>query len=359
MLSEADPGADPGVHPPLSEQAGRHAPRPAHRPRAPALRAVPGHGRDRRVARDHPGRSPRHDELLRLLPPGPDRRDARLGLPVALVLLTGGEEMLDLACSRLGISSGQTTADGKLTVEFAECLGICDFAPAALADDGRVFGPLDPEKVDAMIADLATRAVRPLTRSDRPHTAHAGRPQERPLVAEFEPVLTRNWNVPDGHTLAVYESRGGYQASRKALTTMSPDQVVERGQGLGAARPGRGGVPLRAEVEFPPEGSEGDPHVRQRRRERAGDVQQPAPDRARPAPVPRRDPHRLLRHPGVGGLPVPPLRVHQRLSGPREGDRRGEGGRAPRARTSTGRGSTWTSGCTAGRGRTSAARRPG
>jgi NADH-quinone oxidoreductase subunit E len=68
--------------------------------------------------------------------------------------LTGGEEMLDLACSRLGIRSGQTTADGKLTVEFAECLGICDFAPAALADDGRVFGPLDPEKVDAMIADL-------------------------------------------------------------------------------------------------------------------------------------------------------------------------------------------------------------
>ena len=68
--------------------------------------------------------------------------------------LTGGEEMLDLACSRLGISPGQTTADGKLTVEFAECLGICDFAPAALADDGRVFGPLTPEKDDAMIKDL-------------------------------------------------------------------------------------------------------------------------------------------------------------------------------------------------------------
>ena len=68
--------------------------------------------------------------------------------------LTGGEEMLDLACSRLGIGPGQTTADGKLTVEFAECLGICDFAPAALADDGRVFGPLSPEKVDAMIAEL-------------------------------------------------------------------------------------------------------------------------------------------------------------------------------------------------------------
>src|SRR5919112_5062251 len=68
-------------------------------------------------------------------------------------MLTGGEEMLDLACSRLGISSGQTTADGKLTVEFAECLGICDFAPAALADDGRVYGPLSAEKVDAMLEE--------------------------------------------------------------------------------------------------------------------------------------------------------------------------------------------------------------
>jgi NADH-quinone oxidoreductase subunit E len=41
-----------------------------------------------------------------------------------------------------------------LTVEFAECLGICDYAPAALADDGRVFGPLDEKSVDAMLEEL-------------------------------------------------------------------------------------------------------------------------------------------------------------------------------------------------------------
>src|SRR5690242_16702724 len=45
-------------------------------------------------------------------------------------------------------------------------------------------------------------------------------------MAHFEPILSRNWNVPDGNTLRVYESRGGYQATRKALTTMDPDQVV-------------------------------------------------------------------------------------------------------------------------------------
>ena len=39
-------------------------------------------------------------------------------------------------------------------MEFAECLGICDFAPAALADDGRVYGPLAEESVDAMLNEL-------------------------------------------------------------------------------------------------------------------------------------------------------------------------------------------------------------
>lgn len=69
-------------------------------------------------------------------------------------MLTGGEEILGLACKKSGIHPGQTTPDGKLTIEFAECLGICDFAPAALADDGRIFGPLTPDNVDAMLDDV-------------------------------------------------------------------------------------------------------------------------------------------------------------------------------------------------------------
>ncbi len=69
-------------------------------------------------------------------------------------MLRGGDELLENACHKLGIEPGQTTPDGKLTVEFAECLGICDYAPAALADDGRVYGPLDEPKVDAMIDEL-------------------------------------------------------------------------------------------------------------------------------------------------------------------------------------------------------------
>jgi NADH-quinone oxidoreductase subunit E len=69
-------------------------------------------------------------------------------------MLRGGDELLEHACHRLGIEPGKTTADGKLTVEYAECLGICDYAPAALADDGRVFGPLDETSVDSMLGEL-------------------------------------------------------------------------------------------------------------------------------------------------------------------------------------------------------------
>jgi NADH-quinone oxidoreductase subunit E len=69
-------------------------------------------------------------------------------------MLRGGDELLEHACGRLGIKPGATTADGGITLEYAECLGICDFAPAALADDGRVFGPLDETSLDAVLEEL-------------------------------------------------------------------------------------------------------------------------------------------------------------------------------------------------------------
>ncbi len=81
--------------------------------------------------------------------------DARVWICRSLsCMLRGGDELREHACKRLQIEPGQTTPGGELTVEFAECLGICDYAPAALADDGRIFGPLDQAKVDQMIENL-------------------------------------------------------------------------------------------------------------------------------------------------------------------------------------------------------------
>ncbi len=45
-----------------------------------------------------------------------------------------GEKILDSLCQKLGVRPGGTTPDGRITVEFAECLGGCDFAPCLLLD---------------------------------------------------------------------------------------------------------------------------------------------------------------------------------------------------------------------------------
>jgi NADH-quinone oxidoreductase subunit E len=58
--------------------------------------------------------------------------------------LRGGEEVLDHLCHHLGIRPGETTADGSLTVEAAECLGACDFAPCMLAGT-KLYKDLTPE----------------------------------------------------------------------------------------------------------------------------------------------------------------------------------------------------------------------
>lgn len=52
--------------------------------------------------------------------------------------LRGGDVLLDQVCSKLKVSPGGTTADGKISVEFAECLGACEGAPAVMVNDEHV-----------------------------------------------------------------------------------------------------------------------------------------------------------------------------------------------------------------------------
>jgi NADH-quinone oxidoreductase subunit E len=64
-----------------------------------------------------------------------------------------GEKMLDYFCQKLGVRSGGTTPDKRITVEFAECLGGCDFAPCMLVD-GVLHKDLTEEKIDELVRSL-------------------------------------------------------------------------------------------------------------------------------------------------------------------------------------------------------------
>jgi len=50
-------------------------------------------------------------------------------------MLRGADAVLQTLCDRLGIAPGETTADGTITLETAECLGACEGAPCILVND--------------------------------------------------------------------------------------------------------------------------------------------------------------------------------------------------------------------------------
>jgi NADH-quinone oxidoreductase subunit E len=68
-------------------------------------------------------------------------------------MLCGAEELLADLSRRLGVPPGGTTADGKITLEFAECIGACEGAPCVLVNDEHRM-KVTPEQVDGLLEDL-------------------------------------------------------------------------------------------------------------------------------------------------------------------------------------------------------------
>jgi NADH-quinone oxidoreductase subunit E len=68
-------------------------------------------------------------------------------------MLRGGEELLSHFCDRLKVEAGGTSADGKISLEFAECLGACEGAPCVLVNDEHRLN-VTPEAADQLMAEL-------------------------------------------------------------------------------------------------------------------------------------------------------------------------------------------------------------
>jgi NADH-quinone oxidoreductase subunit E len=67
-----------------------------------------------------------------------------------------GEELMEYLASRLEIRPGETTADGRVTLRHAECLGLCEQAPAMLVNE-TVHGNLTREKIDEFVEKLRNK----------------------------------------------------------------------------------------------------------------------------------------------------------------------------------------------------------
>src|SRR4029453_17424585 len=65
----------------------------------------------------------------------------------------GGDALAARALARLGIGWGETSREGRVTVEAVYCLGLCACSPAALLD-GQPVGRLDAGRLDALLAGI-------------------------------------------------------------------------------------------------------------------------------------------------------------------------------------------------------------
>ncbi len=90
--------------------------------------------------------------LFKLAPQGRYRIQVCEGL--SCYLAGGAEPVIDHISRRLGLHPGETTPDGRFTLEVVECLASCGTAPALRVND-ELYEHMTPEKIDALLERLS------------------------------------------------------------------------------------------------------------------------------------------------------------------------------------------------------------
>ena len=72
--------------------------------------------------------------------------------------LRDGQKALHHLASKLGISMGETTADGVFTLQQSECLGACADSPVMLVNDRHMCSFMSNAKLDQLVDELRVAA---------------------------------------------------------------------------------------------------------------------------------------------------------------------------------------------------------
>ena len=89
--------------------------------------------------------------MYNLRPTGAYKITICTNLPCALQDAVASAEYLK---ARLGIGFGETTADGKVTLQEGECLGACGDAPVLLVNNKRMCSFMRREELDHLLAEI-------------------------------------------------------------------------------------------------------------------------------------------------------------------------------------------------------------
>lgn len=165
------------------------------------------------------------------------RRELRLctSLPC---MLRGAEDVLAQIKGRLNIGPGETTPGGELTLTEVECLCACEIAPMGQLDEQFV-GPLDAETLETVLvgADLKVG------------------PYREPFISTGGPVVSTRFGNTEGTWLDSYVATGGYVAAGKALSSMTPAQIIDEVARANLRGLGGAGFPTAKKWSFIPKSS--------------------------------------------------------------------------------------------------------
>jgi len=162
-------------------------------------------------------------------------------------LLCGAEDVLDQLKDRLNIGPGETTPGGELTLTEVECLCSCEIAPMAQLDEQFV-GPLN------LNAGTLEAILREALREPNPNSL-AQTDERQPFISTDGPVLSTRFKDTEGTWWDSYVADGGYVAAKKALSSMTPAQIIDEVSRANLRGLGGAGFPTARKWSFIPKAS--------------------------------------------------------------------------------------------------------
>jgi len=200
----------------------------------------------------------------------------------------GGYELWEHAKRRLGIGHRETAPDGHFSLEEVECLGACTGAPAVQLNYD-YYENVTPAQLDAMLAEVrAGRKPRPVARitgiSEKPH-------RDEVLV------ISKRFRLPDARRLDVYLKHDGYKAAEKALTAMTPEQIIDEVKKSGLRGRGGAGFPTGMKWSFVPKDTTKPKYI-------ICNADESEPATCKDRPLMELDPHQLIEGMIIAGRAV-------------------------------------------------------
>jgi NADH-quinone oxidoreductase subunit E len=132
--------------------------------------------------------------------------------------LLGGDDIFAALCAELGVGHDETTDDGTITLEHAECLAACDYAPVMT---------VNYEYFDKVTIDSARSLVAALRRGERPN------PTRGAPLCSFREISRQLAGLPDERAGAVEATGVGEH------TLIGVRMAGERGEAAPAYPDGR------------------------------------------------------------------------------------------------------------------------